>query len=59
MVKKFGSKSLVFIDQSGCKDNQDCIYAWSKKGKKVYGEPEVKRGKRENLVVGRKKMKKI
>ena len=38
--------------------NQDCIYAWSKKGKKVYGEQEGKGGKRENLVaVIRKKEK--
>ena len=41
-------------------DNQDCIYAWSKKGKKVYGEPEGKRGKRENLVaIIRKKEKNL
>ena len=39
-------------------DNQDCIYAWSKKGEKVYGEPERKRGKRENLVAGRRKKEK-
>ena len=26
-----------------------------KKGKKVYGEPEEKRGKRENLVAGKRK----
>ena len=57
-IKKFGSKSLVFIDESGFEDNQDCIYAWSKKGKKVYGDQEGKRGKRENLVaVIRKKEK--
>ena len=41
------------MDESGFEDNQDCIYAWSKKGKKVYGEQEGKRGKRENLVAGR------
>ena len=58
MIKKIGSKSLVFIDKSGFEDNQDCIYAWSKKGKKVYGEPERKRGKRENLVAGRRKKRK-
>ena len=57
-IKIFGIKSLVFIDESGCKDNQDCIYAWSKKGKKVYGEQEGKRGKRENLVAGRRKKEK-
>jgi hypothetical protein len=43
------------MDESGFEDNQDCIYAWSKKGKKVYGEQEIKRGKRENLVAGRRK----
>ena len=57
-IKKFGSKSLVFIDESGFEDNQDCIYAWSKKGKKVYGEQEGKRGKRENLIAGRRKKEK-
>ena len=34
------------------------IYAWSKKGKKVYGGQEGKRGKRENLVAGRRKFDK-
>jgi hypothetical protein len=56
--KKTGSKSLVFIDKSGFEDNQDCIYAWSKKGEKVYGEQERKRGKRENLVAGIRKKEK-
>ena len=55
LIKEFGSKSLVFIDESGFEDNQDCIYAWSKKGKKVYGEQEEKRGKRKNLVAERRK----
>ena len=58
MIKNFGSKSLVFIDESGFEYNQDCIYAWSKKGKKVYGEQEGKPGKRENLVAGRRKKEK-
>jgi putative transposase len=34
------------------------VYAWSKRGKKVYGEKQGKRGKRENLVAGRRKKKK-
>ena len=58
MIKKFGSKSLVFIDKPELEDNQDCIYSWSKKGKKVYGKQEGKRGKRENLVAGRRKKEK-
>ena len=58
MIKNFGSKSLVFLDESGFEYNQDCIYAWSKKGKKVYGKQDGKRGKRENLVAGRRKKEK-
>ena len=46
------------MDKSGFKDNQDCIYAWLKKGKKVYSEQEEKRAKRENLVAGRRKKEK-
>ena len=56
--RKSFDKSFVFIDESEFEDNQDCIYAWSKKGKKVYGEQEGKRGKRENLVAGRRKKEK-
>ena len=57
-IKKFGSKSIVLIDESGFEDNQDCIYTWSKKWKKVYGKQEGKGGKRENLVAGRRKKEK-
>ena len=35
-----------------------CTYAWSKKGKKLYGEQEGKRVKRGNLVAGRRKKEK-
>ena len=38
LIKIYGSKSLVFIDESGFEDIQHCIYGWSKKGKKLYGE---------------------
>ena len=48
----------MFIDKSGFEYNQYCIYAWSKKRKKVYGEQEGKRGKRENLLAGRIKKEK-
>ena len=34
------------MDKLGFKDNQNCIYAWLKKGKKVYGEQEEKRAKK-------------
>ena len=58
-IEKFRSQSLLFIDKSGFEDNQDCIYVWSKKGEKVYDYQEGKRGKRENLVAGRRKKEKI
>ena len=48
-------KALYLLMNQDFEDNQDCIYAWSKKGKKVYGEQEGKRGRRENLVAGRRK----
>lgn len=54
----YGSKSLVFIDESGFEEMEDCRYGWSKQGKKVYGEKQGKRGKRENLVAGRRKKEK-
>ena len=58
LIKIHGSESLVYIDESGFEQIQTCMYAWSKKGKKVYGERQGKRGIRENLVAGRRKGKK-
>lgn len=58
LIKTYGSESLVFIDESGFEEFQACLYAWSKKGKKVLGDRQGKRGKRENLVAGRRKGKK-
>ncbi|WP_238546855.1 transposase [Synechocystis sp. PCC 6714] len=34
------------------------MYGWSKRGERVYGERQGKRGKKENLVAGRRKNKK-
>jgi transposase len=58
LIKVSGSQSLVFIDESGFEEFQDCALGWSKKGKKIWGEKSGKRGKRENLVAGRRKGKK-
>ena len=58
LIKVSGSQSRVFIDESGFEEFQDCAYGWSKKGKKIWGEKSGKRGKRENLVAGRRKGKK-
>jgi putative transposase len=58
LIKKYRSESLVFIDESGFEENAECIYAWAERGKKVYGEKQGRRGKRENLVAGRRKKKK-
>ena len=58
LIKLYGSKSIVFIDESGFEVFVGCVCAWSKIGKKVYGERPGKRGKRENLVAARRKGKK-
>jgi putative transposase len=58
LIKVYGSKSIVFIDESGFEEFEGSVYAWAKRGKKVYGERPGKRGKRENLVAGRRKGKK-
>lgn len=49
---------MVYIDESGFESMPSGIYAWSKKGKRIYGEKQGKRGIRENLVAGRRKGKK-
>ncbi len=38
LIKMYGSESLVYVDESGFEEIQTCIYAWAKRGKKVYGE---------------------
>lgn len=55
VIKKQGSESLVYIDESGFEQFPTNVYAWSQQGKKVYGERTGKRGTRENLVAGRRK----
>jgi len=55
LIKIYGSQSLVFIDESGFEAEPTCIYAWAKKGKKVFGDRTGKRGKRENLIAARRK----
>ncbi|MEG4417278.1 transposase [Microcoleus sp. LAD1_D5] len=58
LIKVYGSKSIVFIDESGFEEFEGCVCAWAQRGKKVYGERPGKRGKRENLVAARRKGKK-
>ena len=58
LIKKYGVESLIYIDESEFESVQECLYAWSKRGKKVRGEKQGKRKKREKLVVGRRKRKK-
>jgi putative transposase len=58
LIRIYGSKSLVFIDECGFEEFQACLYGWAKKGKKIYDERAGKRGKRESLVAGRRKKEK-
>ena len=57
-IQQYGSESLVYVDEAGFEQAQTCLYAWSQRGKKVYGERTGKRTTRENLVAGRRKGKK-
>jgi len=33
LIKVYGSKSVVFIDESGFEEFHACVYAWAKKRK--------------------------
>ncbi len=46
---------MIFVDQSGFEEFEDCTYGCSKKSKKNFGKKSEKRGKRENLVAGKGK----
>jgi putative transposase len=59
LIKQYSSKSLVYIDEAGFSETEiNNIYAWSKKGKKVYDSIPGKRKKRENLITGRRNKEK-
>ena len=51
-------KSLYLLMNQDLKIIKTVFMPGKKKGKKVYGEPEVKRCKRENLVAGIRKKEK-
>ena len=48
-------KALYLLMNQDVKIIKTVFMPGQKKGKKVYGEPEEKRGKRENLVAGKRK----
>ncbi|BAM53397.1 transposase [Synechocystis sp. PCC 6803] len=58
LVLIYGIESLVFIDEAGFEKFASSLYGWSKKGERVYGEKQGKRGKKENLVARKRKMQK-
>lgn len=55
LIKVYGSYSLVFIDEAGFEAAATCVYAFAKKGKKVYGDRPGKRTQRTNLIAARRK----
>jgi putative transposase len=58
LIKKYGIESLVYIDECGFEQTKVCLYGWAVRGKKIYGEKQGKRSRKENLVAGRRKRKK-
>ena len=47
--KKTRSNKLAKIDESGFESNVSCCLGYSKKGKKILGNKDGRRRKRENL----------
>lgn len=43
------------MDETGLEQAISCPHSWAPRGKKLYGEKQGKRVKRENLVAGRRK----
>jgi putative transposase len=58
LIKRYGIESLVYIDECGFEQTKVCLYGWVARGKKIYGEKQGKRSRKENLVAGRRKRKK-
>lgn len=58
MVKLYGIESLVFIDETGFERYTCPVYGWARRGKRIYGDRQGRRCKRENLVAARRKRSK-
>jgi transposase len=58
LVKLYGIESLVFIDETGFERYTCPVYGWSRRGKRIYGDRQGRRCKRENLVAARRKRSK-
>ena len=54
IIKKKGSKDVIFVDESGFEEQTYRPYAWSTKGYKLFGERIGKRGGRTNLIAGKR-----
>lgn len=55
LIVIYGITSLVFIDEAGFEEYVSSVYGVSKRGERIKGEKQGKRGKKENLVAGRRK----
>lgn len=49
-----GSSNLVYLDESGFKEDVYRPYGWSKRGQKTYGDRNGKRGTRTSLIAGKR-----
>jgi hypothetical protein len=58
LIKIYGGKSLVLIDESGVEEFQDCLYAWSKKGRKSWEIDKENEEKERTLSLGEERGKK-
>ena len=44
LIKLYGAENIVYIDESGFEEIQECIYDWSKRGKKDLIAPMIFNG---------------
>lgn len=54
MIQHRGSKNIIYVDESGFNEHTYRPYAWSFKGSKSFGERKGQRGKRTNLIAGKR-----
>ena len=54
IVTQQGSSNLVYLDESGFKEDVYRPYGWSKRGQKTYGDHQGKRGVRTSLIAGKR-----
>lgn len=54
LTMKYGTKNVVYFDESGFKTHTGRLSGWAKKGQKLYGDVQGKREKKTNLLMAQR-----